>query len=178
MTDGCKVAIDAISGITQYALGRTDGGSRVAQWKRAGPITQRSVDRNHALLVHPPLRPLHRRWLVVCAPGRDRLWLLFTTNFFCSINRLVHRIPHSAFRFPHPMHAHHTMRTELHSFPQSLMHSLIHPPSTCPRGGNPCGRLPARPAPPPPPPASLYRVATRIHILPLCARVCMRILKG
>ena len=25
--------------------------SRVAQWKRAGPITQRSVDRNHALLV-------------------------------------------------------------------------------------------------------------------------------
>ena len=26
-------------------------GSRVAQWKRAGPITQRSVDRNHALLI-------------------------------------------------------------------------------------------------------------------------------
>ena len=25
-------------------------GSRVAQWKRAGPITQRSVDRNHVLL--------------------------------------------------------------------------------------------------------------------------------
>ena len=25
--------------------------SRVAQWKRAGPITQRSVDRNHSLLV-------------------------------------------------------------------------------------------------------------------------------
>jgi hypothetical protein len=24
--------------------------SRVAQWKRAGPITQRSVDRNYALL--------------------------------------------------------------------------------------------------------------------------------
>ena len=24
--------------------------SRVAQWKRAGPITQRSVDRNHSLL--------------------------------------------------------------------------------------------------------------------------------
>ena len=24
--------------------------SRVAQWKRAGPITQRSVERNHALL--------------------------------------------------------------------------------------------------------------------------------
>ena len=27
-----------------------DQASRVAQWKRAGPITQRSVDRNHALL--------------------------------------------------------------------------------------------------------------------------------
>ena len=25
--------------------------SRVAQWKRAGPITQRSVDRNHSLLL-------------------------------------------------------------------------------------------------------------------------------
>lgn len=28
--------------------------SRVAQWKRAGPITQRSVDRNHALLTDFP----------------------------------------------------------------------------------------------------------------------------
>ena len=31
--------------------------SRVAQWKRAGPITQRSMDRNHSLLrifFHPP----------------------------------------------------------------------------------------------------------------------------
>ena len=27
-----------------------DSDSRGAQWKRAGPITQRSVDRNHALL--------------------------------------------------------------------------------------------------------------------------------
>ena len=26
--------------------------SRVAQWKRAGPITQRSVDRNYALLIY------------------------------------------------------------------------------------------------------------------------------
>ena len=25
--------------------------SRLAQWKRAGPITQRSVDRNYALLI-------------------------------------------------------------------------------------------------------------------------------
>ena len=32
--------------------GRLGGrNSRVAQWKRAGPITQRSVDRNHALLM-------------------------------------------------------------------------------------------------------------------------------
>ena len=30
--------------------GTPSGYSRVAQWKRAGPITQRSVDRNHALL--------------------------------------------------------------------------------------------------------------------------------
>ena len=28
--------------------------SRVAQWKRAGPITQRSVDRNYALLEPKP----------------------------------------------------------------------------------------------------------------------------
>ena len=38
--------------------------SRVAQWKRAGPITQRSVDRNHALLMFffagvPPKLCLH-----------------------------------------------------------------------------------------------------------------------
>ena len=26
-------------------------GSRVAQWERAGPITQRSMDRNHSLLL-------------------------------------------------------------------------------------------------------------------------------
>ena len=31
--------------------------SRVAQWKRAGPITQRSVDRNHALLIFFPRSP-------------------------------------------------------------------------------------------------------------------------
>ena len=31
--------------------------SRVAQRKRAGPITQRSVDRNYALLTFPPLQP-------------------------------------------------------------------------------------------------------------------------
>ena len=34
--------------------------SRVAQWKRAGPITQRSVDRNHALLVSFGARPSPR----------------------------------------------------------------------------------------------------------------------
>ena len=31
--------------------------SRVAQWKRAGPITQRSVDRNYALLISFVLSP-------------------------------------------------------------------------------------------------------------------------
>lgn len=31
-----------------------DYGSRVAQWKRAGPITQRSMDRNHPLLRFTP----------------------------------------------------------------------------------------------------------------------------
>ena len=34
-------------------------GSRVAQWKRAGPITQRSVDRNYALLVSFFSLPTH-----------------------------------------------------------------------------------------------------------------------
>ena len=33
--------------------------SRVAQWKRAGPITQRSVDRNHALL--KAFLPIHKK---------------------------------------------------------------------------------------------------------------------
>ena len=36
--------------IDHHANGDSSTGSRVAQWKRAGPITQRSVDRNHALL--------------------------------------------------------------------------------------------------------------------------------
>ena len=41
--------------------------SRVAQWKRAGPITQRSVDRNYALLEtflcqHDPLAQRIARW--------------------------------------------------------------------------------------------------------------------
>ena len=35
--------------------------SRVAQWKRAGPITQRSVDRNHALLIFFLFTLHHRR---------------------------------------------------------------------------------------------------------------------
>ncbi len=32
--------------------------SRVAQWKRAGPITQRSVDRNHFLLIQLKLEKI------------------------------------------------------------------------------------------------------------------------
>ena len=38
----------AIINLCFYPHQHTD--SRVAQWKRAGPITQRSVDRNYALL--------------------------------------------------------------------------------------------------------------------------------
>ena len=41
-------SLRAIIGHTFYLNDSTD--SRVAQWKRAGPITQRSVDRNYALL--------------------------------------------------------------------------------------------------------------------------------
>ena len=37
--------------MTRFEWTYTAVDSRVAQWKRAGPITQRSVDRNHALLV-------------------------------------------------------------------------------------------------------------------------------
>ena len=40
-----------------YPLKCPQHGSRVAQWKRAGPITQRSVDRNHALL-----KPVFHLW--------------------------------------------------------------------------------------------------------------------
>jgi hypothetical protein len=35
--------------------------SRVAQWKRAGPITQKSVDRNYALLIFS-FFVIHRNW--------------------------------------------------------------------------------------------------------------------
>ena len=51
--------IDILVVSSSNVLGRHDNiqsdgyqskNSRVAQWKRAGPITQRSVDRNHALL--------------------------------------------------------------------------------------------------------------------------------
>ena len=38
-----------ISIVTSTSVNRS---SRVAQWKRAGPITQRSVDRNYPLLEH------------------------------------------------------------------------------------------------------------------------------
>ena len=42
-----KVLLKLISGIDLHPMVVN---SRVAQWKRAGPITQRSVDRNYALL--------------------------------------------------------------------------------------------------------------------------------
>ena len=42
---------EEVGGRWRLCGGRLGGrNSRVAQWKRAGPITQRSVDRNHALL--------------------------------------------------------------------------------------------------------------------------------
>ena len=44
--------------------------SRVAQWKRAGPITQRSVDRNHALLDDQSVsQPGARPWDAFCDSG-------------------------------------------------------------------------------------------------------------
>ena len=59
--------------------------SRVAQWKRAGPITQRSVDRNHALLsrgtcifnshftvIKVKLSNFKISDLKYCAPSEDR----------------------------------------------------------------------------------------------------------
>ena len=45
----CRVSCN--SALYELATpGHLEHDSRVAQWKRAGPITQRSVDRNHALL--------------------------------------------------------------------------------------------------------------------------------
>ena len=43
------IASERATNINRGPYSLTD--SRVAQWKRAGPITQRSVDRNYALLV-------------------------------------------------------------------------------------------------------------------------------
>ena len=43
-----------VCGVVQYRhpyLSSIAVCSRLAQWKRAGPITQRSVDRNHGLLI-------------------------------------------------------------------------------------------------------------------------------
>ena len=47
----------------------------MAQWKRAGPITQRSVDRNHALLVSLfQVEVIHGSWHKGCLPSRQRLF--------------------------------------------------------------------------------------------------------
>ena len=61
--------------------------SRVAQWKRAGPITQRSVDRNHALLrsnrLVPELERLCRLWhnAYECIPyGKTPTLVLFLAD--------------------------------------------------------------------------------------------------
>ena len=47
--------------------------SRVAQWKRAGPITQRSVDRNYALLFFSKYFFLEKNmyWAVDCSRKHD-----------------------------------------------------------------------------------------------------------
>ena len=61
--------------------------SRVAQWKRAGPITQRSVDRNHALL-NLFLLPIHAGDI-----GLGELGVLSnnfdTTSHLCQDGRVV-----------------------------------------------------------------------------------------
>ena len=47
----CKL-FDKFAWFAIFCFLSHDKSSRVAQWKRAGPITQRSVDRNYALLIH------------------------------------------------------------------------------------------------------------------------------
>ena len=51
-----------------YCSQHTD--SRVAQWKRAGPITQRSVDRNYALLIFFLSGQLFQQQFPNCQDGR------------------------------------------------------------------------------------------------------------
>ena len=48
--DKLKCVASALVKLKMIILQQQSAESRVAQWKRAGPITQRSVDRNHALL--------------------------------------------------------------------------------------------------------------------------------
>ena len=56
--------------------------SRVAQWKRAGPITQRSVDRNYALLI-----------IFVFQPTKcDQLWIVARWKFSHAAVPLAQRI--------------------------------------------------------------------------------------
>ena len=47
--------------------------SRVAQWKRAGPITQRSVDRNYALL------NIFSIWIIIVKPST--IWADYFANY-------------------------------------------------------------------------------------------------
>lgn len=66
--------------------------SRVAQWKRAGPITQRSVDRNHALLItfctmlyiNSIIKPIELEELVLANQLRRRK-LLLVSNLHRSV---------------------------------------------------------------------------------------------
>ena len=62
--------------------------SRVAQWKRAGPITQRSVDRNHALLGHSIflLLFLTPKSVFISPPFTERPWPLHAYNMTAFIS--------------------------------------------------------------------------------------------
>ena len=55
--------------------------SRVAQWKRAGPITQRSVDQNHALLTFANVQSrLSVCTFVACVHSLLYLFIEYATN--------------------------------------------------------------------------------------------------
>ena len=74
--------------------------SRVAQWKRAGPITQRSVDRNHALLKYfSPSFPLSSRenWKAV---QRDMCTIFCCMFWQIRWKKIILRCHRSMFQLP------------------------------------------------------------------------------
>ena len=62
-----------------YPLKCPPHGSRVAQWKRAGPITQRSVDRNYALL-----NVFFKNWKSTIFWPKIYIHLFWRSKFFTS----------------------------------------------------------------------------------------------